>query len=144
MANAVSMVYGRGTKGDVGGGGNTKPSEGGCTIENEIDNSSASAPPALPPVCQSRRGVIGDAECANCRRSATRIYRAGNPSRRTRVRMKAHSDGTIVKAISIVTTTSLRNVVLVTRRARSESKLYFHINSASSVELGKFNGNEEP
>lgn len=63
------------------------------------------APPgSIPPVCQSRRGVIGDAECANCRRSTTWIYRAGvaadSPSRRTCVRIKTHLDGTIVNAIS--------------------------------------------
>ncbi|KYN26885.1 hypothetical protein ALC57_03700 [Trachymyrmex cornetzi] len=36
----------------------------GCTIESEIDNSSAGSALHLlyPPVCQSRRGVIGDAE----------------------------------------------------------------------------------
>lgn len=53
------------------------------TIESEIDNSSARPNPPPPslhllyPVCQSRPGVIGDAECANCRRSTTRIYRVG-------------------------------------------------------------------
>lgn len=82
---------------------------GGCTIATEIDNSST-APPALYSVCQSR--VIGDAECANCRRSTTRIYRAataraGGPSPRTHVRIKTHLDGTIVNAQSIVVTTPL-------------------------------------
>lgn len=63
----------------------------------------------LSPVCQSRHGVIGDAECANCRRSTTRIYRAtrGDRSRCTRVRIKAHLGGTIVNAQSIEVTTPL-------------------------------------
>lgn len=95
-----------------GGGGATqnRPSNVGerlyYTIESEIDNSSAgSSLHLLYPVCQSRRGVIGDAEYANCRRSTTRIYRGGwSPSRRPRVRIKAPLNATIVNAISIAAT----------------------------------------
>lgn len=99
-------------------GSNTKPESDrpmwGCTIENKIDNSFAGprSTCSIPLVCQSRRGVIGDAECANCRRSTTRIYRAGvaagSPSRRTCVRIKTYLDGTIVNAISIAVTTPLQ------------------------------------
>jgi len=84
-----------------------KPTERGESRARSITH-----PPLhlLGPLCQSCRGVIGDAECANCRRSTTRIYRAaaaGCPCR-SRVRIKAHLKGAIVNARSIVVTTPLR------------------------------------